>query len=339
MVRGICDKSSRFLNQNIAIFIYSLNHYHMQFIKNAIILLLTLFVTTNLCAQTKIYYSDIELFWKMFDRVHAVHDSAQQIQLIQTMYLDKGTQGLKKIAGIRKWTPEKFQKSFFAHPDFWTSIRPNTLKVKETSAGIEKLVAAYKQLYPSFKTPEIYFTVGFLGTGGTTTQTEVLIGTEIAASDSTTHSAGLHPILQGYFRDNKGILSIVAHELTHTQHKGGDMEGSAHTNLLGYCIAEGACDFIAELLLQYPLKTPYLNYGREHEKEIWEKFKQEMHGTEFKDWLYNGVDLGYFVGYAICKSYYDRATDKAKAIDYIINLDNEQVAELDKFLAASGYMQ
>lgn len=49
--------------------------------------------------------------------------------------------------------------------------------------------------------------------------------------------------------------------------------------------------------------------------------------------------LGYFVGYAICKSYYEHATDKAKAIGYMINLDNEQIAELDKFLAASGYMQ
>lgn len=47
-----------------------------------------------------------------------------------------------------------------------------------------------------------------------------------------------------------------------------------------------------------------------------------------------GVDLGYFVGYAICKSYYEHATDKVKAIDYMINLDNEQMADLDKFLVA-----
>ncbi|RBL89287.1 hypothetical protein [Chitinophaga flava] len=311
----------------------------MHFIKKSIILLLTSFVTTTLCAQTNIYYSDIDLFWKTFDRLHTVNDSAQQIQLIQTMYLDKGTKGLKELAHIRNWTPQKFQKSIFAHPDFWASVRPNTLKVKETRAGIEKLIAAYKKLYPSFKIPAIYFTIGYLGTGGTTTETEVLIGTEIGAADSTTNSMGLNPLLQGIFKDSKGILHVVAHELTHTQHKGGDMEDRVHSNLLGYCIAEGSCDFIAELLLQYPLKTPYIRYGKEHEKEIWQKFKQEMYGTELKDWLYNGVDLGYFVGYAICKSYYEHATDKAKAIDYIINLDNEQIAELDKFLAASRYMQ
>ncbi|MVT07826.1 DUF2268 domain-containing putative Zn-dependent protease [Chitinophaga tropicalis] len=311
----------------------------MNGIKNSILLLLTSFVTTTLCAQTHIYYSDIDSFWKTFDSIHTVNDSAEQIRLIQTMYLDKGTKGLKELAQIRNWTPSKFQKSIFAHPDFWTSIRPNTLKVKEDKADIEKLIAAYKKLYPPFKTPAIYFIIGYIGTGGTTTQTEVLIGTEIGASDSTTNSVGLNPFLQGYFKTNKGILQIVAHELSHTQHKGGDMEDRAHTNLLGFCIAEGLCDFIAELLLQHPLQAPYMIYGKEHEKEIWQKFKQEMHGTELKNWLYNGVDLGYFVGYAICKSYYVHAADKAKAIDYMINLDNEQIADLDKFLVASRYMQ
>lgn len=29
----------------------------------------------------------------------------------------------------------------------------------------------------------------------------------------------------------------------------------------------------------------------------------------------------------------------AQAIDYMINLDNEQITDLDKFLVASGYMQ
>ncbi|MBC9913843.1 DUF2268 domain-containing putative Zn-dependent protease [Chitinophaga varians] len=311
----------------------------MHFIRNTVLLLLTSFVTTTLSAQTNIYDADIDLFWKTFDSVHTVKDAGQQLQLIQTMYLDKGTKGLKELARIRNWTPEKFQKSFAAHPEFWASIRPNTLKVKARKPDIEKLIAAYKRLYPSFKTPAIYFTIGYMGTGGTTTQTEVLIGTEIGSSDSTTNAVGLNPFLQGYFKDNQGILQIVAHELSHTQHKGGDMEDKARTNLLGFCIAEGLCDFMAELLLQHPLKTPYMRYGKEHEKEIWQKFKQEMHGTNLKDWLYNGVDLGYFVGYAICKSYYEHATDKAKAIDYMIKLDNEQLAGLDKFLAASGYMQ
>ncbi|WP_343745333.1 DUF2268 domain-containing putative Zn-dependent protease [Chitinophaga sp.] len=311
----------------------------MHSIKSYVILLLTVLVVNTLHAQTKIYYSDIDLFWKTFDSVHTVSDSATQVHLIQTMYLEKGTKGLKELARIRNWTPEKFRQGIFTHPGFWTSVRSNTLKVKAYTADFEKLIAAYKKLYPSFKTPDIYFMIGFIGTGGTTTETEVLIGTEIGAADSTTNSAGLHPFLQNYFKDNPGILQIVAHELSHTQHKGGDMEGRAHTNLLGACIAEGMCDFMAELLLQHPLSTPYMRYGREHEKEIWEKFRQQMHGTALKDWLYNGVDLGYFVGYAICKSYYEHAPDKAKAIDYMLHLDNEQLTELDKFLSDSGYMQ
>jgi hypothetical protein len=40
----------------------------MHFIKNAIILLLTSFVTTTLRAQTNIYDSDTDMFWKTFDK-------------------------------------------------------------------------------------------------------------------------------------------------------------------------------------------------------------------------------------------------------------------------------
>ncbi|MBC9930521.1 DUF2268 domain-containing putative Zn-dependent protease [Chitinophaga qingshengii] len=307
--------------------------------RKTFILLLLSVVTISLRAQTNVYYSDIDLFWKTFDTIQTVKDSAQQLQLIQTMYLDKGSKGLKEMIRLRKWTPARFQKSIFAHPGFWTSVRPNTLKVKEHEADMEKLITAYKKLYPRFKTPAIYFTMGYLSTGGTTTETEVLIGTEIAASDSTTNATGLIPFLQGVFKDNKGVVQLVAHELTHTQQPGGDREDNARTNLLGMCLVEGACDFMAELLLQQPIKMPYMTYGKAHEKEIWQKFKKDMHGTEAKDWLYNGVDLGYFVGYVICKSYYDHAKDKAKAIDAIVNIDNEKLADLDKFLAASGYME
>lgn len=311
----------------------------MHFMRKTFVLLLLSVVTTALRAQTKIYHSDIDLFWKTFDTIQTVKDSAQQLQLIQTMYLDKGSKGLKEMIRLRNWTPVRFQKSIFAHPDFWTSVRPNTLKVKEYNTDIEKLITAYKKLYPRFKTPDIYFMMGYLGTGGTTTETEVLIGTEICAADSTTNSAGLSPFLRDVFKDSKSIVQLVAHELTHTQQPGGDREDNARTNLLGMCMVEGACDFIAELLLQHPIKMPYTVYGNAHEKEIWQKFKQEMHGTDPKGWLYNGVDLGYFVGYRICKSYYDQAKDKAKAIDVIVNIDNEKLADLDKFLAASGYMQ
>lgn len=291
-----------------------------------------------------IYYADIPRFWTLYDSLHTTHDTALQQQMIQQLYLDQGTPGLKEMAAIRNWKARRFLKVINAVPSFWTSIRPNTLNIQRQIPGIQRLLDRYKQLYKDFREPGVYFMIGDLNTGGTTTQTHVLIGAEIAAADSTTDAGKLSPFLRDFFRENKGITQLVAHELTHTQQKGGDMEDRRPTNLLGFCLAEGMCDFMAEQLMRQPLITPYIVYGKSHEQEIWRQFKQEMHGKNIDNWLYNGgakaegkADLGYFVGYSICKAFYGHAHDKKKAIHDIISLNLEDLEGLDRFLSVSGY--
>jgi len=64
-----------------------------------------------------------------------------------------------------------------------------------------------------------------------------------------------------------------------------------------------------------------------------------MHGHDASHWLYQGdksvnrpADLGYYIGYEICKAYYDHARDKRTAVHDIIN-----ITDADAFLGASGY--
>ncbi len=106
---------------------------------------------------------------------------------------------------------------------------------------------------------------------------------------------------------------------------------------------EGSCDFITELLMKKDVVSPYMTFGKANEHEIWENFKKEMLGQETINWLYNGdnapnghADLGYFVGYAICKSYYENSKNKKKAIKQIIELDYSPKNVL-KFLKKSKY--
>ncbi|BAV07966.1 DUF2268 domain-containing putative Zn-dependent protease [Filimonas lacunae] len=291
-----------------------------------------------------IYYDDIARFWKAYDSVTVTKDTALQRMIMQRLYLDKGSVGMQKMAGIRNWTAVKFIKSIQAHPAFWQSIRPHTLHIADSAVVVQQLINRYRKLYPAFKKPDIYFIMGFIGTGGTTTQTEVLVGTEIATADSSVNATGLHPLLQGFFKMNKGITPLIAHELTHTQQQGGDMETRRNSNLLGFCIAEGVCDFIAELLLQYPLNTPYIEYGKQHENEVWELFVKEWEGKDVSNWLYNGgdkkegqADLGYFIGYAICKAYYQQAANKQQALIDMITLNLEDKQALSRFLVTSHY--
>jgi len=294
--------------------------------------------------RSKIYTSDIQHFWESYDHVKKVTDTAEQRKIIQAQYLDRGTDGLMNFIKLRGWTADKFRESFTAHPTFWESVRSKTLAVDQDVPRINRLIKKYKRLYRDFKTPDIYFLIGYIETGGTTTQTQVLLGTEIIAADSTVNAEGLAPFFRRFFDSNKGIYPLVAHELTHTQQKGGDIQMTSNANLLGFCLAEGSCDFLAELLISDTLNHPYMVYGRQHEKELWEKFRSEMRDKKTADWLYNGglkgtavPDLGYYIGYAICKKYYEQAPHKKQAIKKIIALNPEDPSALEQFLAESRY--
>ncbi|WP_428667612.1 hypothetical protein [Runella sp.] len=294
--------------------------------------------------RVSIQTADVQNFWIAFDSIKAEADVNKHEAIIQRLYFDKATVGLAEFTKRRDWKPAKFVESINRYDNFWRTVRPKTLNVTNEIPQIKRLFKRYKKLYKAFVPPEIYFVIGYCETGGTTTQTQILIGTEIASADSTVNGEGLHPLVQNFMLTNKGAFSIVAHELTHTQHKGGDMETKRKSNLLGLCLAEGSCDFMAELLVKESIDRPYMVYGRKHEKELWEKFKLDMHGKNTINWLYNGAykkkgdaDLGYFIGYSICKSYYQRAMDKKEAIRKIVSLDFEDTDKLNAFLEMSSY--
>lgn len=317
----------------------------LQFMKELIILSYIFLFSANIFvqAQTKIFTTDIDNFWTAYDSVKTTDDSTKQKEFIQKLYLDKATSGLKDFIIARQHSAKRHLNNILKHPKFWVSLRPHTLEIKSYTREIENLMLKFKNLYSNFKQPDVFFTIGCLNSGGTTTRNKILIGAEIAASDSTVDASELGNWLAGVFKLNTNVVSMVAHEVGHTQQKDGDSDAGGSSNLLGFCIKEGACDFIAELLLDKPVQSPYMTYGKANEKLLWELFQKDMYGQETKNWLYNGgkapkgnADLGYFIGYAICKSFYANSKNKTKALKHIIEL-NYSKKSVEKFLLKSKY--
>ena len=289
-----------------------------------------------------IYTSDIDNFWNAYDSIKITTDTAKQLKFIQTLYLDKATDGLKDFIISRHHSAKLHLSNILKYPKFWNSLRPKTLEIKNHIADFEILIANFKTQYPKLKEPKIYFTIGVLNSGGTTSPGRILIGSEIACSDKTVDASELSKWLQGAFKLNSSVVSMVAHEIGHTQQKGGDSEDDGKSNLLGYCLGEGACDFITELIYK-PVSSPYMNYGKLNETQLWTNFQEEMFGQETKNWLYNGdnapngvADLGYFIGYKICKAYYDNSKNKKEALRRIIRLNKDSKSAI-KFLGDSNY--
>ncbi len=227
------------------------------------------------------------------------------------------------------------------YPRFWESpSRPNTLSIRQHEPLIESYVQKFKIIYPDIRAANIYFTITAIRAAGTTQDSLALIGSEIALGDKNTDVSEFPDKRLANFFNSKNsgnIIPVVIHEYVHTQQK---PEGKI---LLAEAIYEGACDFITELILERPLQNSYLIYGRKNEKELKRQFKKEMFSEDLSHWLYNGStsktmgDLGYFMGYTICKSFYRHTKDKRAAMKTIINLNYPDQSAVMTFLKESKY--
>jgi hypothetical protein len=63
----------------------------------------------------------------------------------------------------------------------------------------------FSKMYPGFRQPDIYFTIGCLNSGGTTLRDRVLIGTEIAAADK---QKAFIDILQLNYNNSKDVKTF-----------------------------------------------------------------------------------------------------------------------------------
>ncbi|MGS2764435.1 gliding motility protein GldB-related protein [Sinomicrobium sp. M5D2P9] len=310
--------------------------------KKALLLFITIFSTCLVNGQTPnggVYTSDIENFWLAYDSIRKTPGEREQLSIMKEVYIRKATAGLEAFMTLRNFDEKDLVSVINKYPEFWKSIRSNTLIVKDKETEISRFVTKFKQLYPKFREASIYFCITAIRSGGTTRDSLVLIGTEIATGNAATNVSEFpDKRLENFFKTQQSdnIVPVVIHEYVHTQQK---TEGK---NLLGQSIYEGACEFITELVLGKELQHIFLTYGRENEDSLKVRFKKEMFSENFESWLYNGSsakvgDLGYFMGYAICKAYYKQAKDKNKAIAEIITLNYADNKAIKGFLKKSKY--
>ena len=74
-----------------------------------------------------VFTDDVDHFWQAFDRVRATPDRARQVALMQRLYVDRGSEGLRAFMQARGYSAEEWVTQINKYPKFWASVRPNTL--------------------------------------------------------------------------------------------------------------------------------------------------------------------------------------------------------------------
>ncbi|RWU04935.1 hypothetical protein [Pedobacter chitinilyticus] len=311
--------------------------------KNILIACFLAYFSTSF-AQQRIVTTDIKNFWQAYDQIKLTTDSAKQVDLINQHYIQKGTPGLKALMQVRNYNAQGFVNAIKNYPQFWASVRNNTLKADDYAKEIEKAVILLKELYPELKPATIYFSIGALRTGGTTLEDKVLIGAEISMTDEKTNTEELQkgfPHLPGFFKTRPidGLVFTNTHEYVHTQQK-----TTIGNTLLTQVVIEGVAELLAEKSLKVASPNPQIAFGKANDAKIKVAFEKEMFSSSVANWLYNSPnnefkmrDLGYYVGYAICEKFYNLSKNKKAAIKEMIELDYNKEEDLIAFVEKSKY--
>ena len=271
--------------------------------------------------------SDIDLFWKVFDRYKKDTSNAQQLFL--TEYFEKGSENLQEYYKIK--TPNigginGFVRNIAMMPNFYESIRANTLQISAIKDTIRVIFRSLKNWYDPGVFPDATFVIGGWSSGGTVTDYGSIMGVDMQSADETTPTNELNLWQQKNLILFKEMKHVAAHELIHVQqnHMAGD------TTLLCHAIKEGMADFIGELISGKVANQRLHIWALGREKKIWEEFKKEMFLNRYSNWIANSnqetpdrpADLGYWIGYQICKSYFDEAINKKSAISEMLDIQD-----------------
>jgi len=287
--------------------------------------------------------ADIERFWKAYDKAMAV-PSEVRASIFQSEYIDPGTMGLKDFAASGRLNAKALVRTMESHHDFYKAIRPLTLSIEAQRAATIAAFKRFKELFDYAIFPDVYFIIGQLQSGGTSSSKGLLMGVEIFSRSPGLPTTELNEWEKGAIAPPSDIPPLVAHESIHFQQK-----YMSQGSLLCACLIEGSADFLGELSSGHLIKrmTETHVWANARESELWDEFQKGMDAKDTSRWLYgnsggNGrpVDLGYWMGYKISEAYYKNAADKKQAIkDMLITPDCKRLLQnshyADKFGSAT----
>ncbi|WBL22956.1 gliding motility protein GldB-related protein [Zunongwangia sp. HRR-M8] len=280
-----------------------------------------------------IVVQDVYNFWEAYD---LAQNSNNALRIYDQYYFEKASPGMEDYMGLKVSSKKYFVKHIESHPKLYKTIRKNTLKVDDYKKDIQKSFKELKEIYPSAKFPDVYFVMGAFTSGGTVSSSGLLIGINQMSDGEDVNTEELDFGDKLLMNQSENIPYIVSHELIHFQQN--DLKNDTIT--LGYAIKEGMADFIGELISGENANKKIVDWAKGKEKQIWADFKKDMYYDRYNNWIANYSkasedsypDLGYWIGYEICKSYYENAEDKKQAIRDMLTIQDYR-----KFLVDSKW--
>jgi hypothetical protein len=269
-----------------------------------------------------IHIEDVELFFKVYDGARG-NPTAEQLQ---RDYLDAGSDGLRQFASMRNTTASRIAEAIARQPRMYADARRCEKVLPRVRERVGAALDTLRELYPEARLPPVTIAVGRgkpVAVGSPVTG--IQIGLEALCA-----TEWMNPDVENRF------VYVIAHEYAHVQ-QAPALVDKEHPTVLEGSLMEGAAELTAELIAG---KVAYSHLAARTaglEKDIETAFAVDQDKSDLSSWLYNTTpekpgDLGYWVGYRVCKTYYQRASDKRQAFRDILEMTDPKA-----FLSKSGW--
>lgn len=272
--------------------------------------------------EPEVRTGDVDRFYAVYDAAGGRPTAAQ----LQSDYLDRGSEGLRQLARIRRITGVRIAEAVAADPALYVNARKCMATLPRVRERVTQALRKLRELYPQARFPPVTIAVGPgkpVGVGSP--ETGVQIGLEaLCATD------WLNPDVEDRF------VTVIAHEFVHVQ-QALELVDKRHPSVLEGSLIEGIAEFVGEMIAGERAYSQIARRTAGRETEIETKFVADADEADVSDWLFNSTaeepgDLGYWVGYRIAKAYYRRAQDKQAALREMIEMRDPEA-----FLAKSGW--
>jgi hypothetical protein len=276
-------------------------------------------------ARPVIQTADVARFYKVYEAARG-HPTAEQLQ---ADYIEPGSPGLHHLSKIRNVTGQTIAKALAAHPEVFLDAKRCMAVLPRVRGRVTDALLTLKRLDPSAQFPPVTIVVSRGKPVGVADSTGVIIGLEALCAVEY-----LNPDVEDRF------VHTIAHEYTHVQQalSSPALYNTSKPTVLQASLIEGAADFTAALIARESgFRSPYAPADKASMKAIETKFTADEDKTDLSQWIDNGTltepgNLGYWVGYRIVKSYYQRAANKREALRDIIGMKDARA-----FLSKSGW--
>ncbi|WP_375290847.1 hypothetical protein [Qipengyuania sp.] len=289
-----------------------------------------------------------------FAAVFAAADGRPTAEALQRGYLDGAGRGVAVFTPGRIQNAANLARAIAADPaGYARAVKVCLPLAKQASADMRAIYLGLASVFPGRPLPELHVVFG-AGNSGGTAGVEDGVGAQVLGLEVICEMADTPEELRTTFR------RFFAHETVHVvQMQAGAAVQSASDPLLAASLTEGFAEFVSGLVTGEVPDPERDGWARAREAQVWADFAADRralqimagegmsvddppaeaaallrrwagnYGSAPEGWPY---EMGYWIGRRICEGYFERSTDKRRAIEDLLLMKDPAA-----ILAGSGY--